>query len=75
MSETSSAIPVGRLLRADATSFVLGCRVSETDEVSFGGLVRVSTRSGALDIFGLIYDMTVADDLMVKQLAISTRDE
>ena len=71
MSETGSAIPVGRLLRANATSFVLGCRVSETDEVSFGGLVRVSTRNNALDIFGLIHDITIADDLMVKQLAIS----
>jgi len=66
-----SAIPVGRLLRANATSFVLGCRVQETDEVSFGGLVRVSTRGGALDIYGLIYDIAIADDLMVKQLSVS----
>jgi len=66
-----TTISVGRLLRANATSFVLGCRVSETDEVSFGDLVRVSTRAGTLDIFGLIYDITVADDLMVKQLAVS----
>lgn len=71
MNDQIGAIPVGRLLRANATTFVLGCRVSETDQVSFGGLVRVSTRNGAMDIFGLIYDITIADDLMVKQLAIS----
>jgi len=73
MSEASLAIPVGRLLRANASTFVLGCRVSETDRVSFGGLVRVSTRDGAMDIFGLVYDITIVDDLMVKQLAISPR--
>ena len=69
--QESATIPVGRLLRANATSFVLGCRVRETDEVSFGGLVRVSTRDGALDIFGLVHDITITDDLMIKQLAIS----
>ncbi len=71
MVELDQAIHVGRLLRANATGFVLGCHVSETDAVSFGGLVRVSTREGELDIFGLVYDITITDDLMVKQLAIS----
>ncbi len=70
MAETATAIPVGRLLRANATSFVLGCRMSETDEVSFGALVRVATGTG-LAIFGLVYDMVVSDDLMVKQLAVT----
>ena len=72
MTETTQSIPVGRLLRANATGFVLGCRVAETDAVSFGGLARVGTRNGVLDIYGLVYDITVADDLMIKQLAISS---
>ncbi len=71
MSESMLAIHVGRLLRANATGFVLGCRVSETDEVSFGSLVRVDTRDCQLAVFGLIHDISVADDLMVRQLAIS----
>ena len=67
----SVKIPVGRLLRANATTFTLGCRISETDRVSFGSLVRSGSRAGQLDIYGLIYDITIVDDLMVKQLAIS----
>jgi hypothetical protein len=64
-------IPVGRLLRANATTYTLGCRISETDLVRFGSLVRAGSRAGELDIYGLVYDITVVDDLMVKQLAIS----
>jgi hypothetical protein len=64
-------IPVGRLLRANATTFTLGCRISETDLVRFGSLVRAGSRAGQLDIYGLVYDITIVDDLMVKQLAIS----
>lgn len=71
MLQEETAIPVGRLLRANAVGFVLGCRVRETDAVSFGSLVRVNTHSGTAGIFGLVYDITVADDLMVKQLSIS----
>jgi hypothetical protein len=71
MTESQTSLPVGRLLRANATGFVLGCRVSDSDDVSFGGLVRVSTRNGALHIYGLVHDITVPDDLMVKQLAVT----
>ena len=71
MTESQTSLPVGRLLRANATGFVLGCRVSESDDVSFGGLVRVSTRNGALHIYGVVHDITVPDDLMVRQLAVT----
>jgi hypothetical protein len=64
-------IPVGRLLRANATSFTLGCRIGGTDKVSFGSLVRAGSRAGQLEIYGLVYDITIVDDLLVKQLAIS----
>ena len=71
MPKEGSAIPVGRLLRANAIGFVLGCRVRETDAISFGGLVRVQAGSSASEVFGLVYDITIADDLMVRQLSIS----
>lgn len=71
MSDSAIDIPVGRLLRANASAFTLGCRVGETDRVSFGSLVRAGSRAGQLDIYGLVYDITIADDLMVKQLAVS----
>jgi hypothetical protein len=64
-------IPIGRLLRANATMYTVGCRIGETDLVRFGSLVRATSRAGQLDIYGLVYDITIVDDLMVKQLAIS----
>jgi hypothetical protein len=64
-------IPVGRLLRANATTYTLGCRIAETDMVRFGSLVRAGSRAGQLEIYGLVYDITIVDDMMVKQLAIS----
>jgi hypothetical protein len=71
MTDRTLEIPVGRLLRANATTYTVGCRISETDMVRFGSLVRAGSRAGQLDIYGLVYDITIADDLMVKQLAIS----
>ena len=71
MSESVIEIPVGRLLRANSTAFTIGCRISETDRVSLSSLVRASSRAGQLDVYGLVYDVTIADDLLVKQLAIS----
>ncbi|MBN1316771.1 MAG: hypothetical protein JXA42_14930 [Anaerolineales bacterium] len=71
MMNPSRDIPVGRLLRANATGFVLGCNITESDRVSFGGLVRVSTGGEVLDIFGLVYDISYNDDSMVRQVAIS----
>ncbi len=60
-------IQIGRLLRAGMTGFVAGCRVSQVDAPSFGALVRAPlTPSSA--VFGLIYDIRIEDDGLVKQL-------
>jgi hypothetical protein len=58
---------IGRLLRAGTTGFVVGCRVSQLDVPSFGALVRVPLENG-YEIFGLIYDMHIDDDGLVRQL-------
>jgi len=58
---------IGRLLRAGTTGFVVGCRVSQLDSPTFGGLVRVPLVDG-YQIFGLIHDIHIDDDGIVRQL-------
>ncbi len=62
-----TAIEIGRLLRAGTTGFVVGCRVDQLNSPSFGALVRVPLESDYA-IFGLIYDIHVDDDGLVRQL-------
>ncbi len=62
-----NAIEIGRLLRSGITGFVAGARVSEQDSPRFGSLVRAPLGSD-LSIYGLIYDIHVDDDGLVRQL-------
>lgn len=62
-----SAIEIGRLLRSSTTGFVVGCRVKQLDSPSFGALVRVPLGE-AYQVFGLIYDIHIDDDGLVRQL-------
>lgn len=62
-----SGITIGRLLRSGTTGFVVGCRVNQLDAPSFGALVRVPLESG-FQVFGLIYDIHIEDDGLVRQL-------
>jgi len=61
------AIEIGRLLRASTTEFVLGCRAAQLTAPSFGALVRVPLDDRS-QIFGLIYDIHIDDDGLVRQL-------
>lgn len=63
----SSAIEIGRLLRAGTNGFVAGCRVSQMESPSFGSLVSAPLDNGYA-IYGLIYDMHIDDDGLVRQL-------
>ncbi len=58
---------IGRLLRAGTTGFVVGCRVSQLDSPTFGGLVRVPLGDG-YQIYGMIHDIHIDDDGIVRQL-------
>lgn len=62
-----SEIEIGRLLRSGTTGFVVGCRVNQLDAPSFGGLVRVPLEAG-YQVYGLIYDIHIEDDGLVRQL-------
>jgi hypothetical protein len=62
-----TAIEIGRLLRASTTNCVVGCRVSQANVPAFGALVRIPLEDG-YSIFGLIYDIRIEDDGLVRQL-------
>lgn len=61
------ALQIGRLLRASVSGFVVGCRATDSELPSFGGLVRVSL-SNDYHIYGLIHDIHIDDDGLVRQL-------
>lgn len=62
-----SELEIGRLLRANITRCVLGCKVSQLDAPAFGGMVRIPI--GIADAaYGLIYDIHIDDDGLVRQL-------
>ena len=58
---------IGRLLRAGTTGFVAGCAVSQFDAPTFGALVRAPL-GGGYQVYGLIYDIHIEDDGLVRQL-------
>jgi hypothetical protein len=62
-----SGIEIGRLLRSGTTGFVVGCRVNQLDAPSLGALVRVPVEAG-YQVYGLIYDIHIEDDGLVRQL-------
>lgn len=61
------SIEIGRLLRAGTAGFVVGCRVSQLDSPSFGALVRAPLEND-YQVYGLIYDIHIDDDGLVRQL-------
>ena len=60
-------IEIGRLLRAGTTGFVAGCRVSQWDAPALGALVRAPISNG-YQVYGLIHDIHIDDDGLVRQL-------
>jgi hypothetical protein len=63
-----TAIEIGRLLRAGNAGFVFGCRVNQTESPTFGDLVNVPLDNGEYCIYGLIHDIRIDDDGLVRQL-------
>ena len=67
-------VKIGHLLRAGTTGFVAGCSVSQLDKdaPSFGALVRAPLGNG-YQIYGLIHDIHIDDDGLVRQLVTSEK--
>jgi hypothetical protein len=60
-------IEIGRLLRAGTTGFIAGCSVSQFEAPAFGALVRAPL-GDHYQVYGLIYDIHIDDDGLVRQL-------
>ena len=63
-------IEIVRLLRAGTTGFIAGCRVSQLTVPAFGALVRAPL-SDSYQVYGLIHDIHIDDDGLVRQLVTS----
>lgn len=66
-----TSIAIGRLLRANTASCVMGCQVSPQEAPAFGQMVRIPLEGGS-QIFGLVHEIHIDDDGLVRQLAGST---
>ncbi len=67
---------VGRILRTDSRLFVVGCQVLRANIPAFGALIHVALPVGNGSIYGLIYDVSIEDDLFARQLVtIDLSDE
>ncbi len=63
----SEAYEIGRLLRAATTGCVVGCKVSQISLPVFGGMVLIPLDDHT-QVYGLIYDIRIDDDGLVRQL-------
>jgi hypothetical protein len=63
-----SQIEIGRLLRASITGCVVGCKVVNHSVLNFGDMVVVPLNE-RVTIYGLIYEINIDDDGLVRQLA------
>jgi hypothetical protein len=61
----------GRILRASTTGFAVGCRVGELKRPAFGSLVKAQPVDEREAIYGLIYDMHIDDDPLVRRLVLA----
>jgi len=64
-------IEIGRVLRASTAGFTVGCRVSQLSFPSFGCLVKAQPVAQREAIYGLIYDMHIDDDPLVRRLVLA----
>jgi len=68
-------LKVGRVLRAGTRGFVVGCEVMEPDIPAFGSFVRADGLTPGSAIYGLIYDVSLEDDLFVRHFIGSDVNE
>jgi len=64
------SIQIGHLLRAGTTGFVVGCSVSQLEAPVLGALVRAPLQND-YSVYGLIYNIHIDDDGLVRQLVTS----
>ena len=55
------------MLRTSTTGCIIGCQVSQVENLTFGGMIRIPAAPG-YQIYGLVYDIHIDDDGLVRQL-------
>ena len=74
MTISPTALELGRLLRSGTSGCVVGCRVNQMSVPEFGGMVRIPIDGpDGVEIYGLIYDIHIDDDGLVRQLITAER--
>ena len=73
MSE--NRLQVGRVLRAGVQGFVVGCELKQPDIPPFGSFVRASSITPGNAIYGLVYNVSLEDDLFARHFVGRDIDE
>lgn len=63
-------LEIGRVLRASTTGFAVGCRVNQLSLPGFGSLVKAQPVETREAIYGLIYDINIDDDQLIRRLVM-----
>lgn len=64
--------PIGRVLRSSTAGFSAGARVNQLDTPSFGMVVKAVPLGGEREtVYGLLYDVHIDDDPLVRQLVLA----
>ena len=71
LSAAEDKSSAGRVLRAGTQGFTIGCQVRQLSGPSFGCLVKAQPVDAREAIFGLIYNMNVDDDPLVRRLILA----
>jgi hypothetical protein len=64
------SLEIGRVLRASTTGFAVGCRVNQLTTPGFGTLVKAQPVEARETIYGLIYDINIDDDQLIRRLVM-----
>ncbi|MBI9050651.1 MAG: hypothetical protein JEZ00_14615 [Anaerolineaceae bacterium] len=66
----SKVIPIGRILRANATGCMVGCQIDQADIPAIGDMVYIPIPQDER-VYGIICNILVDDDGLVRQLVTS----
>ena len=66
---------VGRVLRASIRGFVVGCELTQSQIPGFGSFVRADGLTPGSAIYGLVYEVSLEDDLFVRHFIGSETEE
>ena len=64
------ALEIGRVLRASTVGFSVGCRVNQLSAPGFGSLVKAQPVESRETIYGLIYNINIDDDQLIRRLVM-----